>query len=64
MRPFVIHEDDCEVEGWNDAAPGQVRWRTLLSGDRTPTAALTVGVAELEPGEAVDFRPHRHASRI
>jgi len=57
----VIHEDECEFEHWVDLASGRVRWRTLLSADRTPTVSLTVGIAEIEPGEATEFRPHQHA---
>jgi quercetin dioxygenase-like cupin family protein len=59
-RPFVIQEDECELEQWGDAAEARVRWRTLLSADRTPTGSLTVGVAELPPSPSEDFRPHRH----
>lgn len=58
---FVIHEVDCPVERWDQPATQQVRWRTLVSADRTPTDSLTVGVAEVEPGETKQFRPHRHA---
>ena len=58
---FVIHEDDCPFEGSDQAALGSVRWRTLISRDRTPTESMTVGVAELEPGERKHFRPHKHA---
>jgi mannose-6-phosphate isomerase-like protein (cupin superfamily) len=58
---FVIQEEHCEFEGSVGAEPGSVRWRTLISGDRTPTDSLTVGVAELEPGEPRSFRPHKHA---
>ena len=58
---FVIHEEDCEFEGSNETAPGSVRWRTLISGDRTPTESLTVGIAEIEPGGSRNFRPHTHA---
>ena len=60
-EPFVIHENECAFEGGDEPAPGRVRWRTLLSSDRTPTDSLTLGVAELDRGEARDFRPHRHA---
>jgi mannose-6-phosphate isomerase-like protein (cupin superfamily) len=60
-QPFVIHEEDCDFEGWDNAAPGSVRWRTLLSGDRTPTDSLTVGIAEIEPGASTPLRPHKHA---
>jgi quercetin dioxygenase-like cupin family protein len=58
--PVVVDEQDCEIEGW-DPARGAVTWRTLLSGDRTPTEALTMGVAEV--GATSDGRPnlHRHA---
>ena len=59
-RPIVVHEEDAELESWGDAARGAVRWRTLLSGDRTASAALTLGVAELPPGADAP-RPHRHA---
>jgi mannose-6-phosphate isomerase-like protein (cupin superfamily) len=59
--PFLIHEEECEFEGSDEPTPGRVRWRTLISGDRTPTDSLTVGVAELDPGESRDFVPHKHA---
>ena len=54
---FVVHEDDVEFEGWSDYSRELVRWRTLISGDRTPTESLTMGVAEVGPGTA---QPHRH----
>ena len=60
-RPFIVHEEDCELEGSEAIAPGSVRWRTLISGDRTPTDSLTAGIAELEPGDVRLFRPHKHA---
>lgn len=60
-RSVVVHEDACPLEGWDDALRGKVVWRTLLSGDRTPTAQLTLGVTELGPGQPSPFHPHRHA---
>jgi mannose-6-phosphate isomerase-like protein (cupin superfamily) len=59
--PFVTHESQCEIEGWDDPVRGVVKWRTLLSGDRAPTQALTMGVAEVNAIDAVDIRLHRHA---
>jgi len=57
---FVILEEDREFEG--DEGPfGSPRWRTLVSGDRTPSDSLTVGVAELEPGESNALTLHSHA---
>ena len=63
VRPVVIHEDECEMEGWGEGQSGRgsIRWRTLLSGDRTPSQSLTCGVAEIEPGEDGWFSVHRHA---
>jgi mannose-6-phosphate isomerase-like protein (cupin superfamily) len=58
-RPFVVYEAGCPVEGWDDPVMGRVIWRTLLSGDRTPTARLTVGIAEIGP-DAREAHPHRH----
>ena len=61
-RGVVVHEAACPLEGWDDAVRGKVVWRTLLSGDRTPTAQLTLGVTEVGPGQPSPFSPHRHAA--
>ena len=45
LEPFVVNESQCEIEGWDDPIRGVVSWRTLLSGDRTPTDSLTMGRA-------------------
>lgn len=60
-EPVVLHEQDCPLERWEDPSRGDVTWRTLLSGDRTPTRALTMGVAELPPGGSSELHEHRHA---
>lgn len=60
-EPVIRLEEQCELECWDDPARGTVSWRTLFSGDRTPTAELTMGVAELQPGIEGPGRPHRHA---
>lgn len=41
------------------AERGGVRWKTLLSGDRTSTDTLTLGIAMLAPGQVL--HEHRHA---
>ncbi|MBM4382542.1 MAG: cupin domain-containing protein [Deltaproteobacteria bacterium] len=61
VRGVVVHEAECPVEGWDDPIRGKVLWRTLLSGDRTPTSGLTLGVTDLGPGQPSPFHPHRHA---
>ena len=59
-RPVVVYERDRAVEGWDDPSLGRVAWWTLLSGDRTPTETMTVGIAEIG-ADAHAARPHRHA---
>jgi mannose-6-phosphate isomerase-like protein (cupin superfamily) len=60
-KPVVLHERSCELESWSEESADRVRWRTLLSGDRTPTRALTMGVAELPAGPPREIVTHRHA---
>ena len=60
-EPYVIHEEKCEIESWEDATRGEIQWRTLLSADRTPTTSMTLGVAEIKPGGRASLREHRHA---
>lgn len=58
IEPFVAHERDCAEERRGDV----VSWRTLISGDRTPTDALTVGTAEIQPQAPTEGACHRHAA--
>lgn len=60
-RAFVVYESDRPVERSESAEHGEVSWRTLVSADRSPSRALTVGIAEVEPGRTTRPRPHRHA---
>jgi quercetin dioxygenase-like cupin family protein len=57
----VVQETACPVEGWDDTVRGTILWRTLLSGDRTPTAQMTLGVTDVGPGQPSPFNLHRHA---
>jgi quercetin dioxygenase-like cupin family protein len=61
LRGVVVQEESCPLEGWDDAVRGKLVWRTLLSGDRTPTSQLTMGVTEIAPGQPSPFLLHRHA---
>ncbi len=60
-RPFVVAESQCEIEEWANSNRGFVKWRTLLSGDRTPSNSLVMGVAELSGQQDFQIRLHRHA---
>jgi quercetin dioxygenase-like cupin family protein len=57
-EPLVIRQEHRSRDGWDDPVKGRIGWRTLFSGDRTPSAGLTAGVAELEPGGWLGL--HRH----
>jgi quercetin dioxygenase-like cupin family protein len=58
-EPMVVEERDRPLDGWDDPVKGRIAWRTLFSGDTTPTDALTAGIAEVEPGGWLGL--HRHA---
>jgi quercetin dioxygenase-like cupin family protein len=60
-KAVVVHDSAPPLEGWDDPVRGKVTWRTLFSGDRTPTSAMTMGVAEIAPGAPNELRLHRHA---
>lgn len=60
-QAVVVHESACHVEGWDDAVRGKVTWRTLLSGDRTPTSQMTLGVTEVG-WQPSPLQLHRHAA--
>ena len=51
---------DCEIESWRSAQTGDVDWWTLFSADRTPTDAMTVGIAEIPVGAPRPERGHLH----
>ncbi|MFO7982863.1 MAG: cupin domain-containing protein [Desulfuromonadales bacterium] len=59
-EPIVIHEDECAPEGWDAPLSSHFRWRTLISADRTSTDSLTLGLAEIDPGEFEGLSLHRH----
>jgi quercetin dioxygenase-like cupin family protein len=61
-RPVVARESERDCETWaaeDVAKRGRVSWKTLFSRDKTPTEALTLGIARIPPGEALG--EHRHA---
>jgi quercetin dioxygenase-like cupin family protein len=55
---LVLTTEELAEDGWDDPVKGRVAWRTLFSGDVTPTEGLTAGVAELPPGGWLGL--HRH----
>lgn len=57
--PILVDLKTLPAERWDDPARGTLAWRTLISGEATPTDSLVCGIAEMQPGET--FALHRHA---
>lgn len=49
---------DLPMERFTDPVYGEVSWQTLICADRTPTRALTCGLAHLEPGQCLALHTH------
>ncbi|RFC67530.1 MULTISPECIES: cupin domain-containing protein [Mesorhizobium] len=58
-KPLVTSARERERDGWDNPERGTVSWYTLVSGDITPTSALSCGIAEFEPRKGI-LKPHRH----
>ena len=61
-QPVVAREREREWESWpadEVATRGRCAWKTLFSRGTTPTAAITLGIARIAPGDALER--HRHA---
>jgi quercetin dioxygenase-like cupin family protein len=58
-QPFAVNIEQSPIEGSGDAQSGILTWRTLISGDRTPSDELTIGIADFPPHGRLNL--HRHA---
>ena len=57
-RPFSVSIGETPQEGADDVQSGNLTWRTLISGDRTPSDQITLGVADFPPHGTLNV--HRH----
>jgi quercetin dioxygenase-like cupin family protein len=57
-RPFSVSIGGTPQEGAGDVQSGNLTWRTLISGDRTPSDQITLGVADFPPHGTLNV--HRH----
>ncbi len=60
IKPVIINEQDCPFEDWRKEGRDKVRWRTLLSADRTASDSITMGTVEIKPGKSEDLHLHQH----
>jgi quercetin dioxygenase-like cupin family protein len=62
MAGTMIDPEGLPWDTWDDpalAARSPLRWKLIFSGRRTPTEALSFGVAEFPPGAVLPL--HHHA---
>lgn len=59
-RAVLLNECECDWE-WDEGPRGEtcVRWRTLISADKTPSCGVTTGICIVPPGG--ELAPHHHA---
>lgn len=57
-KGFTANAEGQPLEGGTDPAYGSVLWRTLISGDRTPSSDLVLGIAEMTSFGTLHL--HRH----
>ena len=60
-KAYTANESEYpwEYERGEEGRKEVIRWRTLLSGDRTPTHSISMGTLELPSGSSLDA--HHHA---
>ena len=62
MMGIVIRESDSPWEGWADpiiGAKSPIRWKLLVTGERTPTKRVTMGITEIPPGDSLLLHHHQ-----
>ena len=64
LLPNIIHQDDLNWQSrdvYQETPLGRVRWKTLLSADQTSSSEITMGMAEIPPGERLSMHSHPQA---
>ena len=60
IKPVVVHEKDRPKEGSDENHLGDATWRTLLSGDTTPSLYMTCGIVEVGTWQGGKMITHQH----
>jgi len=60
IQPVLIHEKERPWEGTAGNHLGDATWRTLLSGDTTPSLHMTCGIVEVGKWQGGEMVPHQH----
>jgi quercetin dioxygenase-like cupin family protein len=61
IQTFIKSDTECpwEYEPGEEGRDDVIRWRTLLSGEKTPTESISMGILEIPPG--VGMGAHHHS---
>ncbi|MCY3971820.1 MAG: dimethylsulfonioproprionate lyase family protein [Acidobacteria bacterium] len=60
-EPVITDQADVDWEDWADPANSSasaIRWKLLISRERSPSGGLVTGVAKIEPGAALSRHHH------
>lgn len=60
IQPVVVHEKDRPLERPDKTHFGDASWRTLLSGDITPSLYMTCGIVEIGQWRGGKMKTHQH----
>ena len=64
IEPVIVREEARRWETWPEGEAtekGLVYWKSLISGDHTPSEALTMGIANIPAGQKLHEHRHRQA---
>ena len=60
-KPAIIDQATLDWEGWRDttlATKSAIRWKLLITGERTESSGLVTGIAQLPPGAQLLLHHH------
>lgn len=60
-KPLIVDQAALDWEGWRHAtlaSESAVRWKLLITGERTASRGLVTGVAQLAPGAQLLLHHH------
>ncbi len=60
LKPVLVHEEERPEVKTDETHLGDASWRTLLSGDMTPSLFMTCGIVEVGKWRGGEMVTHRH----
>ena len=60
-KPVIVDQATLDWEGWRDtscATKRAIRWKLLITGERTESSGLVTGIAQLPPSAQLGLHHH------